>query len=306
MNKSIIVFLIAILCVFSFVNIAYADPKAFELFGIYDPANKLKDSERGVLNASLKGIYDKYGVSAYLCLLSGSNEKMGDFVTQFFIENVAPYTDVIKRGVIFAYDEKTKSNFMAPFLNTDDRIMSAFSAEYIRLAITSSFASASSVFEIMKNMSEAIRKRADEYYGENATGKVEKPKEESPGPSASDIAEAKADVYIVGGERILSIYGTVGERELIAVQKKNEGDVEAMLVVYKTDSIAEDIEKYMNALRSESWLVTHNEGTYNKGVLSLAKNSNDKGYILIVSIEFRGASYQLNMGKIPGTLTLKE
>jgi hypothetical protein len=172
MKKIITILLLTVLCSLASGRVAEADPKAFESYGFYERIG-MRENEKAAINAKLKETYDKYGVSVFMFALSGEGVEMKDFVQDFFKDGVAEYVDMgeIKYGVIFAWDEKTSDSYMAPFLNTDNRIMSAFSVEFINSALQSSFKSAASVFGAMNNLSEAIRKRADEYFGPNAQAK---------------------------------------------------------------------------------------------------------------------------------------
>jgi hypothetical protein len=309
MGKMKNIFWVLLLTVLSFSvwgHFSYADPKAFDFYGLYDPSGMLKESEGAAIEAQLGGIHDRYGVSVYLNLLSGEGVKMADYVTNFFIESVGPYEGEIKYGVIFAWDAETKDYYAAPFPNTDDRVMNAFSGNYLNGAVGSSFRGASSVSEVMQNLASALQTRAGEFYGTNASGKVTKPDAPQPGPAESDIAMAKAGVYTTGGEKIPSIYGTVGAREVIAAQTGKEGDTEYIVAVYKTDSIEDDCAKFFTALGKDGWAVTNQEGTYDKGSASVGKKSKDEGYFLAVTVEFRGASYLVNAAKIPGTFKVNE
>ena len=304
MKKVFCILLLAVLCLPVLGRSADAAPDAFDYYGFYDRAGILKESDQAALNARLKEIYDRYGVSVFINLLSGDNVKVQDYIARFFIESVAPYTDEIRRGFIFAWDEKKNESYGAPFPNTDDRAMSAFSADIVRHAVSSSLTSVPSVFGALDNLAAALQKCADEYYGANPSGKVVKAPADAPGPSESEIAKAKSLAYTIDEEKIPSIYGVVGVRDIIAVQSGRSGEAEYVIAAYKTGSIEDDIAKYFAALGKDGWVVTKREGRYDKGSVSVAKRSRDKDHILAVTVEFRGASYQVNAAKFPGTLTV--
>jgi hypothetical protein len=309
MKKIICGLVLVVLCLPMLGSYAFAAPKAYETSGFYDNAGLFGKAETENIDKIVKSIYDRYRVSVYINVTSGAGVKMGDYATDFYVQSVAPYiapSGDVERGVLVAYDDKTHDYYAAPFLNTDDRMMSAYSPQFLNQAVGQSFQSAKSLSQAMSALALALGKRAEEFYGPNATGKVEKTTAPQPGPSAADLAMAKAKVYSIGGENIPSIYGTVGEREIIAAQTGKEGGAEYFMGAYKTDSIEQDAAKFFTALGADGWVVTNQQGTYSAGSASVAKRSKDEGCILAVTMEFQGASYQVNAAKMPGTLNLNK
>ena len=162
MKKVFRILLVAVLCFVALRSSgAFADPKAFDFYGIYDPSGKLAESERAALDAKLEEIYDEHDMSVYLWVLSGEGVSMADFVRKFFADSVAPYAGKIKYGVIFALDMKTNDYFATSFPGVD-RVKNAFTVQYLNSAVGSSFSSASSIFEALNNLADALQKRAEE------------------------------------------------------------------------------------------------------------------------------------------------
>ena len=306
MKKVFCALLSAVLCLPLLVSPSDAAHKAFDYFGFYDRSGKLKESDRAKINTQLKDIYDKYGVSVYMNIMPDDSMKVENYLEHFYIESVAPYAGEIKRGIIFVWNEKKNNYYGAPFPNTDDRVMSAFSPKNISLAVSSSLKLTSSVFGASSKLAVALQKIADEYYGANPTGKVVKAPTNVPGPTESDMAMAKDLVYTIDGEKFPSIYGVVSKRDIIAAQSGREGKIQYFMTVYKTGSIEDDIAKYFKALDKDGWLITNQQGNYDKGSASVAKLSKDEGHILALTVEFRGVSYQVNAAKLPGTLNVNK
>jgi hypothetical protein len=73
---------------------------------------------------------------------------------------------------------------------------------------------------------------------------------------------------------------------------------------YATDDIVEDIQKYAAALNTEGWVLTKQEGTWEKGSFTVGKQSKDAGKILLLTVEMKGASFQVNTAKMEGTLNI--
>ena len=172
MRKVIYVLLFALICVLAFGDTSSAAPKAFDYYGFYDPAGKLGEPERAALNATIKETYDKYGFSLYMCLLSGESMKMSEYAADFHSHNIAPYLGEIKYGVLFAWDEQTSDAYAIAFPNTDNRMVSAFTSQFLVDSMNTSFAAATSGFEALNNMATALQKRAGVYFGTNTDKKA--------------------------------------------------------------------------------------------------------------------------------------
>ena len=171
MRKASCVLLFAVMCVLVSGNISSADPKAFDYHGFFDPAGRLDESDRAALNASLKEIYDKYGFSVYMFLLSGEGVKMSQYAADFLQHSIVPHMGEIKHGVVFAWDDQTNDAYAMSFPSSD-RVMDAFTSQFLLSAMNSSFAAASSVFEALDNMATVLQKRAAVHFGSNAGEKA--------------------------------------------------------------------------------------------------------------------------------------
>jgi hypothetical protein len=122
----------------------------------------------------------------------------------------------------------------------------------------------------------------------------------------ADIKAAKAKTYVLGGESFPSIYGVLGERELVATQSGEEGGVPYFLCLYKTRTIENDLKGYIAKLQSENWIATkvELENDFSSGVVTMMNESREAGKLLIITIEcLEGVAYKLNMAKMEGTLT---
>ena len=173
MKKVYRVLLFALLCLFALGGFAGADPKAYELYGFVDPSGKLTESERATLDERLEEIFDSFGLSVFLCLLSGEDVAMSEYVQDFYEQCVAPWLapeGEIDDCLIFAWDEKTGVNHAVPFSASGGLVMDAFTPEYLDSAISSSLGSASSAYESLCNLADALQKRAEEFFGPGAAG----------------------------------------------------------------------------------------------------------------------------------------
>jgi hypothetical protein len=229
-------------------------------------------------------------------------KSMQAFVENFWIDNIGPYSDEIKHGVTIAWDGN--NYYASAFPNTDGQAMEAFSKNYLEGAIAASTKGVSTAGQFYANIASAMQKRSAEVFGGGAPAAAVTP-EYAPEQKAA-IAAASAKYYELGGEKVPGVCGAVGERELLAAQTGNEGGADYLAATYKTDDIAEDIKQYAIALNADGWALTQQEGTYEQGSVTLAKQSKDKGKILLITIEMKGASYKVNAAKMEGTLNLNK
>jgi len=295
------VYFLMFFMILAFASVA-AHGKAFDYYGVIDQQKMLNNAEKETITAILKETYDKYGVSAYIHIAPKGTESMQLYVEDFWVNSVGPYyPDEIKRGLTMAWDG---NNFYASaFPNTDGVIMEAYNKDYLMQAAGSSFGGASSVGQAYTNFAKAVQTRAAEYYGPNAskTAKTVTPQLTDEQKAWQEAAKAK--FYDLDGDKVVGVYAAVGARDLLSAQTGNEGGAAYLAAAYKTANIQEDVQNYAKALNTEKWMLTKQEGAWDAGSISLAKESREKGKILVMTIELKGNSFQVNVAKMPGTVS---
>jgi hypothetical protein len=115
-----------------------------------------------------------------------------------------------------------------------------------------------------------------------------------------DAAEMQA--YTFGNEKIPSINSVVGQRDVTGVESGKGTDGDYQEYTYTSNSAVSDIQKYIDLLQDEGWVVTINEGNASSGKVQVGNESAQSGYIFLVTIEYTTTSYTLNAKKYVGTL----
>ena len=115
----------------------------------------------------------------------------------------------------------------------------------------------------------------------------------------TDISEN----YEIGPDRFPSITFVLGERELVS--EKKEGDT--LCYVYKTNETGNmDIYEYMSYLIDNcGGVVTSalNEGE--EGSCELAMESDEDGYVVVISFEYKADEYTVKIKRIAGKINME-
>lgn len=114
---------------------------------------------------------------------------------------------------------------------------------------------------------------------------------------------AKLQKYAIGKDSVASVNAIVGRRDVIRVYTSpvNEG-VLVKEYTYASDTVEEDLERYLRYLLGEGFVVLVDEGLSELGVVQLGRRSVDEGKILVVGIERDQFEYTVTISKGYGTL----
>ena len=115
----------------------------------------------------------------------------------------------------------------------------------------------------------------------------------------------KLTEYEISGDKVASINAVIGEtRKVTGVSTGTSGGVRYKEYTYETASMVQDLSGYATYLRDNGWVVTKDYNlTAGSGEMQLAKESADKGKILIMSVAFAQGKYGIRINKLDGTLT---
>ena len=119
----------------------------------------------------------------------------------------------------------------------------------------------------------------------------------------------KLTEYDFGTDKVASINAVIGEtRKVTGVDSGTSatpsGSAQHKQYTYETASLVKDLTAYSFHLLNNGWLVTKgSDVNTGKGEMQLAKESADKGKILIMSIAFEQNRYAIRITKGEGTLT---
>ena len=117
---------------------------------------------------------------------------------------------------------------------------------------------------------------------------------------------AEADYYEMGTDQIPSVKYALGEeRKVTYVNKSSNLQATKEEITYSAPgSVFNDILKYTQFLRDNGWIATADYDLHNTpGAAKLAKESADKGKVLIILIEYEADKYVVKITKSDGTLT---
>ena len=114
---------------------------------------------------------------------------------------------------------------------------------------------------------------------------------------------AKLQSYDFDNDSVPSITSVVGDRDVTGTKKGTGTDGVYQEYTYKTDSVIEDIQAYINKLQSQGWVITiiEDDGA-SSGTVQLGNESSDSGKIILLTIDYGASSYTLNIKKSTGTL----
>ena len=120
---------------------------------------------------------------------------------------------------------------------------------------------------------------------------------------ANTLKEAtQLQVYTIGNETIPSINSVVGEREVTNVTTGTGTNGQYKEYTYKSEDVLIDVQKYIDFLQNQNWVVTIIEGTESSGKVQLGIESTESGNILLLTITYSTSSYSVNIAKTKGEL----
>lgn len=113
--------------------------------------------------------------------------------------------------------------------------------------------------------------------------------------------QQQSDYITFGKDQIPTISFVLGDRSLVGISTEISHDVEAKTYEYKSESIMEDIDRYMNYLRDEEGFVALQIGDSDDDVI-FAKESVDSGKIIVVQPYTSKEGYKIIFGKGGGEI----
>lgn len=117
---------------------------------------------------------------------------------------------------------------------------------------------------------------------------------------------ANADEYKLGDDTVKSIKAVVEKRKVVSVSTATSNGVKTKKVEYKSNTVQEDLTKYVQYLRDEAgYVLTKDVDLSQKSAsIELGKKSVDSGKILIMTIDYNPFGYTITLQKGEGTLTM--
>lgn len=116
----------------------------------------------------------------------------------------------------------------------------------------------------------------------------------------SDVEE-----YTFGDDTISSIKSVVEKRKVTSVYTGIKNGITTKTVEYKSDSVQDDLIKYVEYLRTDAGfsLIKEMDLSVVPSTVQLAKESVDEGQVIIIIIDYTLNGYTIKLTKGEGTLT---
>ena len=116
----------------------------------------------------------------------------------------------------------------------------------------------------------------------------------------SDVEE-----YTLGDDTIRSIKSVVEKRKVTSVYTGIKNGITTKTVEYKSDSVQDDLIKYVEYLRTDAGfsLIKEMDLSVVPSTVQLAKESVDEGQVIIIIIDYTLNGYTIKLNKGEGTLT---
>ena len=116
----------------------------------------------------------------------------------------------------------------------------------------------------------------------------------------SDVEE-----YTLGDDTISSIKSVVEKRKVTSVYTGIKNGITTKSVEYKSDSVQDDLIKYVEYLRTDAGfsLIKEMDLSVVPSTVQLAKESVDEGQVIIIIIDYTLNGYTIKLTKGEGTLT---
>ncbi len=116
---------------------------------------------------------------------------------------------------------------------------------------------------------------------------------------------ANADEYKIGNDTISSIKAVIEERNVTSVSTETSNGITTQSIEYESDTVQEDISKYVEYLRTEGGFLLTEDADLSKvpSTVQLGKESNDSGQIIRMTINYDESSYTIIIQKGKGSVT---
>ena len=110
---------------------------------------------------------------------------------------------------------------------------------------------------------------------------------------------ANADEYKIGNDTISSIKAVIEERNVTSVSTETSNGITTQSIEYESDTVQEDISKYVEYLRTEGGFLLTEDADLSKvpSTVQLGKESNDSGQIIRMTINYDESSYTIIIQK---------
>lgn len=117
---------------------------------------------------------------------------------------------------------------------------------------------------------------------------------------------ANAEEYKLGNDTIKSVKAIVTKRQVVSTSTEISNGITTKRIEYKSDSVQEDLLKYIEYLRNEeSFYLTKNMNLSTiPSTIELGKNSKDNGQLIMMTIDYNSFGYTITIQKGKGTLTM--
>ena len=121
--------------------------------------------------------------------------------------------------------------------------------------------------------------------------------------SFSNLSDVKE--YTLGDDTISSIKSVVEKRKVTSVYTGIKNGITTKTVEYKSDSVQDDLIKYVEYLRTDAGfsLIKEMDLSVVPSTVQLAKESVDEGQVIIIIIDYTLNGYTIKLTKGEGTLT---
>lgn len=122
----------------------------------------------------------------------------------------------------------------------------------------------------------------------------------------TSITKYKDDnYYIIGNDKIPSIYNVLGKRKLYSFKKFDDNN--KIIYIYKYKDISNpksDLSNYIDSLKKDyNYYYTSDINlTLSEGTFQLSNNSIDENMIIIMDITYDKDSYEIKITKAQGTI----
>lgn len=116
---------------------------------------------------------------------------------------------------------------------------------------------------------------------------------------------AELQEYDLGVDTLVSVNALIGERE-VSGYSSFTGSSKGLEIIYKSDTVYDDLVAYVTYLK-EDMAYIHTQDMDLKqspGGTQLARNSEDEGIAIIITIKYTDSDYTLRIEKGKGSVTL--
>ncbi len=116
---------------------------------------------------------------------------------------------------------------------------------------------------------------------------------------------ANAEEYKLGNDTVKSIKAVVEKRNVTSISTETSNGVKTKKIEYKSNSVQEDLVKYIQYLRNEGGfsLTKDVDLSLTSSTVQLGKASKDSGKLLLLTIDYNSFGYTITLQKGNGTLT---